>query len=152
MTITLPPLAHRKCDIFPLIQTFTKGTKRLAFEPEAKEYLLSHGWPGNTRELRRFVDIVTSGTDGAVTLEIVKRHITLTDAPEQPGTITITQAQYDYALKHGLPDTIDLITAAIINRNLTDNRGRKIDTREQLKISKRLLYSVLGKQQKAGRL
>ncbi len=152
MTITLPPLAHRKCDIFPLIQAFTKGTKRLAFEPEAKEYLLSHGWPGNMRELKRFVDIMVSGTDGTVALDLVKRHITLSEAPEQPGTINITQAQYDYALAHGLSDAIDRITAEIINRNLNDNHGRKINTREQLKISKRLLYSVLGKRREAGRV
>ncbi|MBI4801505.1 MAG: sigma-54-dependent Fis family transcriptional regulator [Elusimicrobia bacterium] len=152
MTITLPPLAHRKCDIFPLIQAFTKETKRLAFELEAKDYLLSHGWPGNTRELKRFVDIMAFGTDGQVTLDMVKRHITLSNAPEQPGTVTITQTQYDYALKYGLPETIDQITAQIINRNLNDNRGRKIDTRGQLKISKRLLYSVLGTRQKAERV
>lgn len=152
MTITLPPLAHRKCDIFPLIQAFTKETKRLAFELEAKDYLLSHGWPGNTRELKRFVDIMAFGTDGQVTLDMVKRHITLSNAPEQPGTVIITQTQYDYALKYGLPETIDQITAQIINRNLNDNRGRKIDTRGQLKISKRLLYSVLGTRQKAERV
>lgn len=147
MTITIPPLAHRKCDIFPLIQAFTKGGKRLAFEPEAKEYLLAHGWPGNTRELKRFVDIMTTGTDGQVTLGAVKRHVTHSAPPQLPGTIAITQQQYDHALKHGLPDTLDQVTAEIINRNLNENNGKRINVREQLKISKRLLYSVLDKEQ-----
>lgn len=150
MTITLPPLAQRKCDIFPLIQAFTKGAKRLAFKPDAKEYLLAHNWPGNTRELKRFVDIMATGMDGQVTLEMVQRHITHSVAQE-PADMTITPAQYDYALKHGLPDTADLFIAGIIKRNLNENQGKKIATREQLKISKRLLYSVLGMPQKAGR-
>jgi DNA-binding NtrC family response regulator len=148
MTITIPPLAHRKCDIFPLIQAFTKAGKRLAFAPGAKEYLLAHGWPGNTRELKRFVEIMATGADGQVTLEAVKRHVTHSAPPELPGSISITQQQYDHALKHGLPDAIDRITAGIINRNLAENNGKKIDVREQLKISKRLLYSVLDKGQK----
>ena len=76
MTIALKPLAQRKCDIMPLIQAFTKGKKRLAFEPEAREHVLSHNWPGNTRELKRFVELIGAGTQGAVALETVKRHIT----------------------------------------------------------------------------
>jgi len=76
MPVTLKPLAQRKCDIFPLIQAFTKGGKRLAFEPDAREHVLAHSWPGNTRELKRFVELVAAGTQGAVTLETVQKHIT----------------------------------------------------------------------------
>lgn len=142
MTVTLKPLAQRKCDIFPLVQALTKGKRRLAFEPEAKEYLLAHGWPGNTRELKNFVDLVVAGTDGQVTLETVKRHITRFAAPEP---LVFTQAQYDHALKYGLAGLVENLKSEIIKRNINENHGKKAATLKQLKISKRLLYSVLGK-------
>ncbi|MBI4655958.1 MAG: sigma-54-dependent Fis family transcriptional regulator [Elusimicrobia bacterium] len=144
ITITLKPLAQRKCDIFPLIHAFTKNVKQLAFEPAAKEYLLAHSWPGNTRELKRFVDIVTAGADGQITLDIVQRHITQSAAPEM---LTFTQAQYDYAIKYGLAGVIDNFKSEIIRHNLHENHGKKTAVLKQLKISKRLLYSVLGKSQ-----
>ena len=148
MMITLKPLAQRKCDIFTLIGAFTKSTKRLDFEPAAKEYLLAHGWPGNTRELKRFVELITTGTDGQVTLEIVRRHITQSAAPE---LLAFTQAQYDYALERGLAGIVKSLQSEIIRHNLSENHGKKAAVLKQLKISKRLLYSVLGKSQKTGR-
>ncbi len=148
LTINLKPLAQRKCDIFPLIGAFTKGTKRLAFEPEAKEYLLAHGWPGNTRELKHFVDLVAASVGGQVTLEIVKRHITQFAAP---APIAFTQAQYDYALEHGLAGVVENLQAGIIRHNMTENHGKKAATLKQLKISKRLLYSVVTKSQRIER-
>jgi len=148
LTVTLKPLAQRKCDIFPLIQAFTKETKRLAFDPHAKDYLLAHGWPGNTRELKRFVGLVAAGTDGQVTLEIVKRHITQFSAP---GPLAFTQTQYDHALEHGLAGVVENLQAGIIRHNMNENHGKKAATLKQLKISKRLLYSVVGKAREAGR-
>lgn len=81
MPVTLKPLAQRKCDIFPLIEAFTKKGKRLAFELGAKDHVLEHVWPGNTRELKRFVELVAAGAHGIVTLEAVRKHITPAAAP-----------------------------------------------------------------------
>ena len=148
MTITLSPLAQRKCDIFPLIQAFTKGAKRLAFEPEAREHLLAHSWPGNTREIKRFVELVAAGTHGQITLDIVRRHIT---QPAAPAPADITQAQFEYALKHGLSGAVDRFTAGIINRTLSENNGKKAAALAQLKITKYLLYSALAKPKKTER-
>jgi len=146
MTIALKPLAQRKCDIFPLVEAFTKKAKRLAFELGAKDYLLAHDWPGNTRELKRFVELVAAGTQGIVMLETVKKHIThsapvQTQAPMRD----ITQAQYDCALKYGLSAAVDRFSAGVINRNLSENNGKKAAALKQLKISKCLLYATLAK-------
>lgn len=158
MTVMLPPLANRKCDIFPLIWAFTKGSKCLAFEASAKDYLLSYNWPGNTRELKRFVDILVSGSQGHITLDTVKRHLNAVTTSFNPmnkeddnnkkNGVGIMQGQYDYALKYGLPETVEQITAQIINRSLNENKGKKTDTQKQLKISKRMLYSILHKEKK----
>lgn len=148
MTIALKPLAQRKCDILPLMQAFTKGKKRLAFELDAREYLLAHNWPGNTRELKRFVELVGAGTQGAVALETVRRHITPVEATEQPVTEVVTQAQYDCALKYGLAAAVDRFSAGIINRSIAENHGKKSAALAQLKISKTLLYATLERAQK----
>lgn len=149
MTVTLKPLSQRKCDILPLIGAFTKNTRRLAFSPEAKEHLLSYAWPGNTRELKRFVEIVSAGAEGQISLEVISRHMKQAEA--QPGEpLSFTQTQYDYALRNGLIELAENLKAAIIRRNLEENHGKKAATLEQLKISKRLLYSVVEPKQPGG--
>ena len=149
MTVALKPLAQRKCDIFPLIGAFTKNTRRLAFAPEAREHLLAYTWPGNTRELKRFVEIISAGADGQISLELVSRHLKQSEA--QPGEpLLFTQAQYDYALRNGLSELAENLKAAMIRRNLEENHGKKAATLEQLKISKRLLYSVVDPKQPGG--
>jgi len=147
MTLLLKPLARRKCDIMPLVQAFT-GKKRLAFAPEAREYLLAHNWPGNTRELKRFVELIGAGTQGMVTLETVKRHITPAAAPSRPAKAAVTQAQYECALRHGLAAAADQFSAGVINRCIMENHGKKAAALAQLKISKTLLYATL---ERAGR-
>lgn len=149
MTITLKPLAQRKCDIFPLMQAFTKGGKRLAFEPDAREYVLAHDWPGNTRELKRFVELVSAGTQGAVTLETVRKHITPATAPSTAAQGGEVRAYYEYALKHGLAAAVDRLTAELITRSLDENGGKRAAALAQLKISKRLLYTTLAEMRNA---
>ena len=141
MTVTLRPLSQRKCDILPLIGAFTRNTRRLSFAPEAREHLLAYAWPGNTRELKRFVEIISAGDEGQVPLEAVSRHLKSTETRPEP--LSFSQAQYDYALKNGLTVLAEDLKAAIIRRNLSENHGKKAATLEQLKISKRLLYSVV---------
>jgi len=148
MTVTLRPLSQRKCDILPLIGAFTRNTRRLAFAPEAREHLLAYAWPGNTRELKRFVEIASAGADGQIALDVVSRHLKLSEA--QPEPLSFSQAQYDYALKNGLIALAENLKAAIIRRNLEENHGKKAATLEQLRISKRLLYSVVDPKQPGG--
>ncbi|MDA8325423.1 MAG: sigma-54 dependent transcriptional regulator [Nitrospiraceae bacterium] len=148
MTLTLKPLAQRKCDIMPLVHAFTKGKKRLAFEPEAREYMLAHNWPGNTRELKRFVELIGAGVQGTVTLAMVKRHITPAESVASPSSAPVTQAQYDYALKYGLAAAADQFSAGVINRCISENHGKKAAALDKLNISKTLLYATLERAQK----
>jgi len=150
MPVTLKPLAQRKCDIFPLIEAFTKSGKRLAFELGAKDQVLEHTWPGNTRELKRFVELVAAGAPGVVTLETVRKHITPAAVPSIAALETVAPADYEYALEHGLAATVDRFIAGLISRSLDENHGKRTATLAQLKISKRLLYSTLAKTRPMG--
>lgn len=145
MPITLKPLAQRKCDLFPLIEAFTKKGKRLAFELGAKDYVLDYTWPGNTRELKRFVELIAAGAHGVVALATVRKHLTPAAAPFMAAPEAAGQADYDYAVKNGLDAAVDRFIAGIIGRSLAENHGKRAATLAQLKISKRLLYATLAK-------
>ncbi|MDD2773556.1 MAG: sigma-54 dependent transcriptional regulator [Elusimicrobiales bacterium] len=146
-TVKLKPLSQRKCDILPLVAAFTLGRKQLSFEQDAKTFLLNHSWPGNIRELKTFVELV-SATDGMVTLDTVQRHIAQTIRAEQRQSAKdgfLTDEQYDYAVAKGLCEALDRTAYEAIKRSLRENRNKRVKTRAQMKISARMLYSSLRK-------
>lgn len=141
-TVQLKPLAHRKCDLLPLISFLTRAQKRLAFTPDAKAEILRHDWPGNIRELRKFVDLLLAGDEGCVSVETVSR--LLKTIRVEDGTDSFaTEAQFRFALSQGLNEAVDRFIDTIIKRAVTQNYGRKAKTLADLKISTRLLYSSL---------
>lgn len=144
LTVSLKPLRQRQCDIPLLVKFFTQGGKRLSFAPEAKACLLEHPWPGNTRELKKFVQLLAAGAEGHVTLEQVRRHLSREAAgPPAEAGLAVEEGWYRRALEHGLPETVDRFAAEIIRRNLSENHGRKVKTLSDLRISNRLLYAAL---------
>ncbi|MDD5657284.1 MAG: sigma-54 dependent transcriptional regulator [Elusimicrobia bacterium] len=143
LTVTLKPLAERRCDILPLLDFFTRGGKRLAFAQEAKACLLEYRWPGNARELKKFVALLCAGTEGRVSLETVRRHLKeVPGAPSAEG-VSVEAGWYRYALAHGLPKALERFGDEIIRRNLSENHDKKSRTLSELKISNRLLYAAL---------
>ena len=62
ITLSIPPLRHRREDILPLARRFLSELARetnrrvTGFSPAAEEALLEHPWPGNVRELRNVVE------------------------------------------------------------------------------------------------
>ena len=62
VTIQVPPLRERREDIPLLIHYFMQqsaekyGKQIEGIEPEAQQVLMSHGWPGNVRQLRNVVE------------------------------------------------------------------------------------------------
>jgi DNA-binding NtrC family response regulator/tetratricopeptide (TPR) repeat protein len=69
--LEVPPLRERPGDVeliarHLLLQACARSAKEVAFSEEAWTALLSHGWPGNARELRNVVDRAVALTpDGA---------------------------------------------------------------------------------------
>lgn len=144
LTVTLRPLKARPCDILPLIAHFTRGGKRLSFTPEAKERLQRHEWPGNTRELKRFVDLLVSGPgiEGRITPEVVSRLLE-TVVSEGTRASFLTDEQYAYAVQHGLNAAVDRFADALISRNLEAHAGKRTQVLKELKIPTSLLYASL---------
>jgi DNA-binding NtrC family response regulator len=149
LTVLLKPLCRRRGDVLPLIQFFTQGGKRLSFSQEAKALLLGHSWPGNTRELRKVVELLSADAGGRMSAEQVRKRLTQAlDGPPSTGGF-VDERQYRYALEHGLDKAVDRFTSEIILRNLGENQGKKTRAMAALKICSRLLYSTLKKQEAA---
>jgi transcriptional regulator with AAA-type ATPase domain len=76
--ITLKPLTEHKRDIPRLIRRFTPTGRRLAFSEKAEELLLNYSWPGDTRELKRLVELLCCSEDskGVISAEALNRHLT----------------------------------------------------------------------------
>jgi len=145
LTVELKALARRKGDILPLIAALARGGKRLAFTPEAKQRLLAHDWPGNVREVKRFVSLLAAGEDGRVGPEAVDRLLRTVRAEHGATGGFVGEEQYRYALENGLTAAVDRFSDEIIRRNLDDHGGKKTATLADLKISTRLLYAALAR-------
>jgi len=151
-TIKLKPLSQRKCDIFPLIKYFSSSGRKLAFTNEAKEFLKNYSWPGNIRELKKFVEMISVKSTGVINVDKIKECLNQDlkvsrDEYNESDETFINKKQYDYALKYGLPSAIDKFAREIVLKNLSENKA-KTKTMSELKISTRFLYSILKKDKK----
>ena len=136
-TVKLKPISERRGDIFPLIKHFTRKGKKLSFDEKIKEFILNYSWPGNIREIKKFVDLASAGLKGKIDLNQTVKNDIVIDSD------FITRNQYEYTLKHGLAPAIEKFTREIVLKNLSENGEIKTKTISKLKISTRLLYSVL---------
>ena len=70
--IAIPPLRERREDIPVLVEMFleeacrAQGQPRKQVGPEAMEYLVSHTWPGNVRQLRNLIQRLVVTSQGRV--------------------------------------------------------------------------------------
>lgn len=145
LTVELKALARRKGDVLPLISALGRGGKRLAFTPEAKQRLLAHDWPGNVREVKRFVELLAAGEDGRVSPEAVDRLLKTVRAENGTSGGFVGEEQYRFALENGLTAAMDRFSDEIIRRSLDENGGKKTEVLAGLKISTRLLYAALAR-------
>jgi DNA-binding NtrC family response regulator len=142
LTIELKPLSQRKCDIFPLVAHFTRGGRKFSFTADAKERLLVYDWPGNIRELKKFVELLAAGHEGRVTLETVNHLLTSVRA-EESGHEYVTAEQYRLAKERGLDQAANRFIDTIIAKSLAENEGKRRQVLRDLHISTRLLYASL---------
>ena len=87
-SFTIPPLRDRKDEVIPLAEQFVASAagplgRAFAFSEEAKQWLTTHDWPGNIRELRNACERAVLLATGAM---IERHHLSIDDpARRQPG-------------------------------------------------------------------
>lgn len=142
INVFLKPLKDRRDDILPMLAFFSRGKRKLSFAEEAKQQLLRYPWPGNARELKRFVELITAGRPGRVSLDMVME-LLITAHADQGARKFLTDEQYDFILANGLPQAVKRLEDEAIARSLKENGGRKAKAMSALKIATGLLYSSL---------
>jgi two-component system response regulator AtoC len=80
-SFTIPPLRDRKDEVIPLAEQFVASAagpigRTFVFTEEAKQWLTSHEWPGNIRELRNACERAVLLATGAM---IEQHHLSIDD-------------------------------------------------------------------------
>jgi DNA-binding NtrC family response regulator len=93
--IFLPPLRDRAGDIKLLANEFLSrfaqqnGKKFTGFDDRAWEWILSHNWPGNVREIKNAVEraVIMSRGEKIMVTDIMPRHIRMAGEATAPMTV-----------------------------------------------------------------
>jgi transcriptional regulator with PAS, ATPase and Fis domain len=138
LTLSLPPLRERKCDIALLAVHFldrVPGEKR-TLTRRAIEKLESYAWPGNVRELdmvvRRAAVLSSARTLDAEDLPLEVRQADWKSTPRTGRTLAEMEREY-------------------IDQVLAGNHGHRGRTAKALGIDAKTLYNKLGPEQPRGK-
>ena len=138
LRLHIPALRERTEDIKPLIKHFLKQSpRRIIVKDEAVKLLKSHTWSGNTRELRKQIELLSSKNKGIITAD----DISLTNEFETNEVLTDTQAQLIKTI--GLKSFIAQVELQSVKSCLNENNGKIAKTIKELKISSSAFYRIL---------
>jgi two-component system response regulator AtoC len=84
-SFTLPPLRDRRDEVLPLAEQFIASAagplgRTFVLAEDARQWIASHDWPGNIRELRNACERAVLLATGSV---IERHHLTTVDDPMQ---------------------------------------------------------------------
>ena len=135
--IELPSLAERTEDIVPLAEIFLKryATKYnkpcTGFDPQAREKLTSHTWPGNIRELQHTVEkaVIMADTESVTADELL---ISRREG-EEPGPRPATFS------------TLEEMERSMVTEALKRHEGNLSAVAAQLGVTRQTLYNKLKK-------
>jgi len=138
--IHLPPLRERPADIPQLATHFlalaaARGAPARSLSPAAEACLLAYPWPGNVRELKNAMERVTALARGP--LVTGDDLVFLMAAPA--AQVGIADALLDLPL----PEAIERLERASIERALRASSGNRAETARRLGISRQSLYTKL---------
>ena len=138
--IHLPPLRERPADIPQLATHFlalaaARGAPVRSLSQAAEACLLAYPWPGNVRELKNAMERVTALARGPlVTGDDLVFLMAASAAP-----VGIADALLDLPL----PEAIERLERASIERALRASSGNRAETARRLGISRQSLYTKL---------
>ncbi|SIQ76687.1 MULTISPECIES: sigma 54-interacting transcriptional regulator [unclassified Paenibacillus] len=143
VTLDVPPLRHRKSDIYELIQTFLPefsvayGRFIEACPSEVVQAMMSYDWPGNVRELRNAVErLVILSSDGELKPEYLPGPV-LSAPGSAPPAAPVKEAQAGARLQ----SMKDEVEKQKILEMLEAEKGNKRAVAKKLDISRATLYN-----------
>ena len=139
--LEIPPLRERKPDIALLIKAFTKlSPRKIVIKQDAIDKCADYSWPGNTRELKKKVEILSSLNKGIITANDVIFGIR-TSEPSSNGYLT--ESQIEFIQAYGLRDFISKVEQECLRQAMELNKGKITHAIKDLKISASAFYRIL---------
>ena len=141
--VHLPPLRDRPVDILPLARHFlalavSAGSAARTLSAGAERRLLGHAWPGNVRELKNAMERVQALARGAL---VTEDDLAFLDASAAAPAQAV--AFNDALLDLPLPEAVERLERAAIERALAASSGNRAEAARRLGISRQSLYTKL---------
>jgi DNA-binding NtrC family response regulator len=134
--VHLPPLRDRPVDILPLARHFlaSAGSAARLLSAGAERKLLAHAWAGNVRELKNAMERVQALARGAL---VTEDDLAFLESP------AAAPAFNDALLDLPLPEAVERLERAAIERALAASSGNRAEAARRLGISRQSLYTKL---------
>lgn len=137
--LEISPLRQRKEDIPVLIKHFLKKShRRFIIKDDAIEKLSQYAWPGNIRELRKKIELLSTIEKGIITA----KDISFDDRNLNESDAWLTKAQKDFITEYGLRDFIKRVEEETVQSTLDKNHGKINQTIKELRISASAFYRI----------
>lgn len=145
VTVRMPPLRERICDVPPLAEALLKNAVTALGKPadglsdEAVVCMQGYGWPGNVRELQNEIQrMLVESTETTLGAELLSSRV-LRGAPEGSEAESLHIDTLDGTLK----DKIESIEVQILRESLIRHRWNKSRAAKELGLSRVGLRSKL---------
>ena len=147
-SVHIPPLRDRRDDILPLANAFLKRFAAQAnrvltgFTPQAVEFLASHPWPGNVRQLQNQIQRAVLLSDGPAvhvadfSINEVEPFL-IANADPSPG------AQPGEGMNFSLESLVKKVERDAIIQMLKETGGNRLVAAKRLGIGRQTLYRKL---------
>jgi len=139
LNLEIKPLRERSEDIPHLIKHFIKQShRRFIIKEDAIELLKNFSWPGNIRELKKQIDILSTKERGiihAADVTLKTNHYNQLDQ-------WLTSNQKDFISHNGLREFIKKIEEETIKDSMKRNSGKITHSIKELKISASAFYRI----------
>jgi DNA-binding NtrC family response regulator len=141
INLEISPLRFRKNDIGLLIKRFLKEQDRkIIIKEDAMEALINNEWSGNTRELKKYIELLCSKNKGVIYKNDLHQIASLTSNSENE---LISPSQEEFIIKNGLRNYINYIESHMVKKLMAENKGKITTCIEQLQISNSSFYRIL---------
>lgn len=139
LNLEIKPLKERRDDIPLLVNKFLQEShRRFVIKSDAMDKLKQFSWPGNARELKKQIEILSTKEKGIIhPVDIV-----LINRLEDERETWLSSDQMEFISKHGLRNFIKKIEEESLKELLSQNNGKITHTIKDLRISASAFYRI----------
>lgn len=141
LNLDIKPLRERKGDIELLLKYFIKDSaRRFVIKSDAMETLKNYQWPGNIRELKKTVELLSLKTVGIINNTELPAFVF--NVTKNTSNKMLTDGQKNYIANNGLRPFIKELEKQVIRETISKYQGKITYAIKELKISTSAFYRI----------